>query len=100
AGAKPYLKQYLQSNDGDYQTNYAYGEILKRKEKDREGESAMYFQKALSQISELDDKNTETLLDQAQLLYLNHKSQEAIQLLYNLLAKDPKNKDVRADLAS
>src|SRR6185312_11054537 len=90
AEAGKLLKQYLQEGDGDYEANFAYGEILKQTGK--ANQAPIYYKRALTQVLALDDKNPDILADQARLLYLNHQPNDAIMMMQDLLVRDPGNK--------
>jgi cellulose synthase operon protein C len=95
--AQKYLEQYLKQNKADYRVNYAYGEILNRKQK--KGQARFYYQQAHEQLAEMKHKDLPALLDEAHLLYRNNRVQESMNLYRRLLSKFPSNKTLRADFA-
>lgn len=98
--AQKFLEQYLQAtapHQADYRVNYAYAEILQHKEK--KSQAREFYAQAEKQVTELPNKDLSSLLDEARLLYRNNHLQEAIDLYRQLLARNPRNKAVRADFA-
>jgi tetratricopeptide (TPR) repeat protein len=95
--AEPFLGQYLQHNQGTYQINYAYGDILQQSGKTSSAEP--YFERALHQLADIQDKSIEITIDEGTLLFYTGKTQQAMGLFRHLIANNPKNKDIRAEYA-
>ena len=65
----------------------------------KKNNAAPYYKLALTEVSAIDKPSPDILEDKARLLYLNPQPQQALDLLRKLLAGDPENKSIRADLA-
>ncbi|MGE3624415.1 MAG: hypothetical protein AB7H77_11170, partial [Bdellovibrionales bacterium] len=96
--ATPYLKQYLDhTTGGDYQVAFAYGEILQQQE--RKSEADTFYRRALQLISDIDEKDVPTRVDEAYLLYRTDHITESLTLMRQLHLKYPDDKGIRADYA-
>jgi len=91
------LGKYLKQTQGDYRVNYAYAEILQRKEK--KGQAKPYFEQAEKQLSAIKEKDVGAWMDEAHLLYRTDHLEQSLELYHRLIAQYPHNKTLRADFA-
>lgn len=98
AQAEQYLARYLARGQGDYRSNYYYGEVLIRARK--RSAALMYYQRALRQIEESTPKPFAMRLVEAQLLNRVGRIEESIAAFESLLKQWPQDKNLRADYAA
>lgn len=93
--AKNLFDRYFLSNDGDYLSNYAYGEVLwfyKEKQK-----ASKYFDRALKKYNQLVKKDKLAKFVAATILFRKEEIDKSLEIFKELIRNYPKDNDLRAD---
>ncbi len=97
AEAYKMIGRYLKDNDGNYQVNYAYADILEhRSEMDQ---AKKYYALAEQQVSRMKHKDIDLLMMEADLLYKVNHVDESLDLYRKLLSRHPENNALKANYA-
>lgn len=95
--SQEYLERYFKNNpEGDYESNFYFGEILLRQKKNSMAED--YFRLALFQIKRDADRRASIKWLEAMLLHRTGSTSEAIALLDELLKERSENMSITADM--
>jgi thioredoxin-like negative regulator of GroEL len=97
SAALPLLERYIKEDPNDYKVNFAYAEILQHNQKKAAAKS--FYDKALGQVTDIQDKTLESQLLEANLLYRSKGLTESEDLFRKLIEEHPDNKALRADFA-
>lgn len=97
--AKKHLGLYISRNEGDWETNFYYAEVIYSQNGDK-SEVQKYYLRALEKIASLNPPDHNAKLAEAHCLHRLERKEEAISAYEVLLAKNPEDKQVKASFVA
>ena len=95
--AERLLGAYLANGDGDYEANYYYADTLART--DRSAQAMPFYRRAYEQLLRIDRRDFTQEVARANLLRQLGRTEDAVQVMNDLVRQRPGDDGLRADFA-